>query len=289
MNNIFKTLDENYIKFENDIIHVIIDKHDVIWFLANDVAKALGYIDTRDAIKVHVDADNKLQKQYIKYNGTFSGHPQTLYINEGGLYSLILSSKMPNAKRFNKWVTNEVLPSIRKYGHYKMKEDVNNELIDLRNKLAYVESQYKKAKHEMKKEKFPQGGVVYVIDYTDNEANTYSIGMTGDMAKRKQLYDTHSIYKRKIAHMVETNCPIRLESCVKAMLYDYRIKDRKNFYECKLATIKKAFTKCVESIECMNQKGGSIDLHDMLVKMQAKEQRLQHKINMLDETIYNKN
>lgn len=85
-----------------------------IWFVAKDVAKSLGYSDTLDAIKRHVDEEDKLTRRF-----TDSGQAREMYIiNESGLYSLILYSKLPNAKRFKKWVTSEILPSIRKTGGY---------------------------------------------------------------------------------------------------------------------------------------------------------------------------
>lgn len=85
-----------------------------IWFVAKDVAKSLGYSDTSDAIKRHVDEEDKLTRRF-----TDSGQAREMYIiNESGLYSLILYSKLPNAKRFKKWVTSEILPSIRKTGGY---------------------------------------------------------------------------------------------------------------------------------------------------------------------------
>lgn len=84
------------------------------WFVGKDVAEALGYKDTSDALKKHVELDDKLTRRF-----TDSGQNRKMYIiNESGLYSLILSSKLPSAKEFKHWVTSEVLPSIRKNGAY---------------------------------------------------------------------------------------------------------------------------------------------------------------------------
>lgn len=84
------------------------------WMVGKDVATALGYKNPRDAIARHVDAEDK---GVVKHD-TPSGEQEMVIINESGLYSLVLSSKMPGAKRFRRWVTNEVLPSIRKTGGY---------------------------------------------------------------------------------------------------------------------------------------------------------------------------
>lgn len=88
------------------------------WFVGKDVAKILGYKDTSDAMRRHVDDEDKLTRCF-----TDSGQKRELYIiNESGLYSVILSSKLPSAKRFKRWVTSEVLPAIRKTGIYDMDE-----------------------------------------------------------------------------------------------------------------------------------------------------------------------
>ena len=93
-----------------------IDKQQNIWFVGKDVAKILGYKDTNQAIRKHVEEEDK-------YKGaveTTGGLQQSFYINESGFYSLVLSSKLETAKKFKNWVTSQVLPSIRKYGFYKI-------------------------------------------------------------------------------------------------------------------------------------------------------------------------
>lgn len=92
---------------------------DMPWFVGYDVAKALGYVKPRNAISVHVDDEDKNTAliQGAIQGGT-QGNPNMTIINESGLYSLILSSKLPAAKRFKRWVTSEVLPTIRRTGGY---------------------------------------------------------------------------------------------------------------------------------------------------------------------------
>jgi hypothetical protein len=84
------------------------------------------------------------------------------------------------------------------------------------------------------------------------------------MNKRKKIYDTHTLHKRKVVEKVFTDNPIRLETCIKSMLYDYRYKNKKDFYLCKLKIIKKAVKNCKDSIKNMNQKGGGISKIDNL-------------------------
>ena len=84
------------------------------WFVGKDVAEVLGYANTMDALAKHVDEDDKQTSQIAMLGQS----RRMTIINESGLYSLILSSKLPQAKEFKRWVTSEVLPSIRKTGAY---------------------------------------------------------------------------------------------------------------------------------------------------------------------------
>ena len=92
----------------------IVQQNGEPWFIGKDVAEILGYSNTKDAIAKHVDDEDKLGSQIA----TSGQNRNMTIINESGLYSLILSSKMPKAKEFKRWVTSEVIPAIRKTGGY---------------------------------------------------------------------------------------------------------------------------------------------------------------------------
>lgn len=108
----------NQIKiFTNPIfgdVRTLQDKYNNPWFVGLDVAKALGYSNTRDALIRHIEDDDKAS---VGIHDGRQKREMTL-INEAGLYSLILSSKLPQAKEFKHWITREVIPSIRKNGGY---------------------------------------------------------------------------------------------------------------------------------------------------------------------------
>lgn len=91
--------------------------NDEPWLVGKDVAQALGYQNPQKALRDHVDDDEKTVNESFTVNGT-----PAILINESGMYSLILSSKLPGAKEFKRWVTSEVLPSIRKHGAYMTPE-----------------------------------------------------------------------------------------------------------------------------------------------------------------------
>lgn len=97
------------------------------WFVGKDVAQVLGYAKPQNAIAAHVDSDDK---KVAPIQGTLGGTQEMTIINESGLYSLILSSKLPSAKDFKRWVTSEVLPSIRKHGAYMTPETLQAAILN---------------------------------------------------------------------------------------------------------------------------------------------------------------
>ena len=108
-------------------IRTISDEQGEPLFCGKDVAEALGYKKPLDAIAKHVDAEDSVKRGLLDSRGC---NQKTIFINESGLYALILSSKLDSAKRFKHWVTGEVLPSIRKQGGYMVvRPDESNEVI----------------------------------------------------------------------------------------------------------------------------------------------------------------
>ena len=132
---------------------VMID--DEPWFIGKDVAEALGYSNPRDALAKRVDDEDK----GVAKRDTLGGSQDFTVINESGLYSLILSNKLPKAKAFKRWVTHEVIPSIRKSGAYitdslldRVKNDpeiiysLAEEFLSARNKVKGLETELSVAK-----------------------------------------------------------------------------------------------------------------------------------------------
>ena len=99
------------------------------YFVGKDVASGLGYKNTKNALMRHVDEEDKLGARFT----TSGQNREMIVINESGLYSLILSSKLDSARRFKRWVTSEVLPAIRKNGRYELEQQ--NRVLESRNAL----------------------------------------------------------------------------------------------------------------------------------------------------------
>ncbi|WP_053956290.1 BRO family protein [Inediibacterium massiliense] len=110
------------------------------WFVGKDVAQILKYSNPQKAIRDHVDEDDRTVNETFTVNGT-----KGTLINESGLYSLILSSKLPTAKKFKRWVTSEVLPSIRAYGGYITKAKLDDIFHNPENLAVFLRQMLKVA------------------------------------------------------------------------------------------------------------------------------------------------
>ena len=100
------------------------------WLVGKDVAERLGYSNASKAVMVHVDDEDKKFEMLPVSDSQIGNLVKTALINESGLYSLVLGSKLPNAKKFKRWVTSEVLPAIRKHGGYLTAEKVEEALLN---------------------------------------------------------------------------------------------------------------------------------------------------------------
>ena len=120
-------------------------KEDEPWFIGKDIAAALGYSDPKSAINDHVDADDKQILQRGQNAALEIPNRGMTIINESGLYSLILSSKLETAKAFKRWVTAEVLPSIRKHGEYVSPRKAQQRLGEVNSAARIIHQTLKEA------------------------------------------------------------------------------------------------------------------------------------------------
>lgn len=142
------------------------------WFVGRDVAEVLGYKKPENAIANHVDDDDKTTTLIQGIGSNYKS--KTMIINESGLYCLVLSSKLPSAKKFKRWVTSEVLPALRKTGQYQVKELSGSELmaralIEAQNVLA--------AKDKVIEEMKPK------VVFADAVATSHTSILVGELAK----------------------------------------------------------------------------------------------------------
>nr|DAZ36230.1 MAG TPA: repressor domain protein [Caudoviricetes sp.] len=116
------------------------------WFVGKDVAEALGYSNTRDALATHVSDEDK---NTVVISDGKRGNPNQTVINESGLYALIFGSKLESAKRFKHWVTSEVLPAIRKTGNYKMPMTIEEQLQIVAKGTLEVKEEIKRVDNDL--------------------------------------------------------------------------------------------------------------------------------------------
>jgi len=191
----------------------------------------------------------------MNINFEIQQQPDSIYFTESGLYSLLISSKTTKAKKFVKWLTSDVLPKLRKKQIFSPDENINK----LLKKISELEEKNKILQNDLKIEKFPDGAMVYITEEKYDGEIYYRLGKTNNLNKRIKIHNTHSIHNKKVVYFTEVKCPLQLETCIKSLLYKYRIKNRKDYYKTSLAKIEKAFEKCLDSMKCVEEfTGGSI-------------------------------
>ena len=148
------------------------------YFVGKDVAEILEYNNTKDAIATHVDADDRTVIQRSENTTLEIPNRGLTVINESGLYSLILSSKLPKAKEFKRWVTSEVLPSIRKHGAYAVDELLNDPEFAIKTFTALKEER-EKSKRLSEQIEADKPKVIFA----DSVSAAKSSILVGDLAK----------------------------------------------------------------------------------------------------------
>ena len=180
-------MDNNIKVFENSEFGKVrtVILNDEPWFIGKDVTDILGYQNGSRDINRHVDEDDRQNYQ----NGTFESNRGMAIINESGLYSLILSSKLPTAKKFKRWVTSEVLPSIRKHGAYMTEDTIKTVIaepdfiIKLATELKKEQEQNKQLTETCSQQQQVIGELKPKADYVDKILKSDSLVTITQIAK----------------------------------------------------------------------------------------------------------
>jgi anti-repressor protein len=180
----------------------------VVWFIGKDVTLALGYENASKALKDHVDEEDKLNNESLSSLGQRGGW----LINESGIYTLVLSSKLPAAKKFRRWVTSDILPSIYKHGLYATDETIEIMLNDpdtmIKTLQAYKEERQKRIAAETE-----NAVLKPKAEYADHMTEAKNTIMIGELAKvlakdgaeigQNRLFN----YLRNIKVLTKSNLP----------------------------------------------------------------------------------
>ena len=195
------------------------------WFVGRDVAEVLGYSNTSKALKDHVDDEDKgVTKRY-----TLGGKQNLTIINESGLYSLILSSKLPQAKAFKRWATNDVLPAIRNHGSYVVPSNMSLTTEDAFIQLFQTQKEIKQEQQAMKND------LVYLKDEQPVNPN-----INHDLTKERNKtivrclggYDAPAYQDDKLRRKVFSQAMREFKDLFKVPRYDLlKKKDVERAYE----------------------------------------------------------
>lgn len=162
------------------------------WFVGKDVAQVLGYGNTRQALASHVDVEDKTSVQILDGGSNYKS--RATIINESGLYSLIMSSKLPSAKQFKHWVTSDILPTIRQHGAYLTPEKVEEVLMNP-DTIIKLATQLKAEREGRIKAEAALKAATPKVEYYDeymNREETFTVTFVANTLAMGQ----HQLYKK---------------------------------------------------------------------------------------------
>lgn len=247
MSNTLIDIYNNLLKYNDTEITVIMDDKYMPWFSAKNVAIALAYDQPKLAIIKNVEEKDKTTfknlKKFIKIIPANS-QPHAIYINESGLYSLIINSKKPLAKKFKKWVFEDVLPSIRKFGSYTLEDKYKKQIKILNTKLLESNKEIKVLKNNQKKTKYDDGGMIYIVRPIGYKENLLKPGKTTKMKKRLNTYNIALADNVEVLFTMRVDDPDAVEHCIKAFMKPYIYRRNKEYYETTLEKLKDIIKKC---------------------------------------------
>jgi prophage antirepressor-like protein len=263
MANKFINYFSNVLKYNEKEVYIALhDKTNEPYFHANQLCKLLEYVDCKDALRQHVNKDdivylkNIVEDYKLLYKNV---QGTTKFLNEPGMYSLILKSKNKKAVEIFNWITHEVMPSLRKFGEYKINNNLKTEIDELQKTIENLTNEIEVLQHDLKKDKFTKQNVVYILRQIDNtmKFNTEDIiyvkfGKTKKMSKRKPVYDTSNRHRTQIIKEIPVKDINAIEFSVLKKMNDYRIKNNKEFFECSYNTIIDIIADCVYFFEDIN-------------------------------------
>lgn len=193
--------------FENHEVRSLLLNNEP-WFVGKDVAEILSYSNTRKALTDHVDTEDKMDGVTIR--DSIGRNQKPVLINESGLYSLVLSSKLPSAKKFKRWVTSEVLPALRKTGQYQVKELSGSELMA----KALIEAQSVLAAKDKQIEEMKPKAL-----FADAVATSHTSILVGELAKILKQNGIDMGQKRLFAWLREKGYLIKRRALITTCLH----------------------------------------------------------------------
>lgn len=248
------------LKYNNKSVYIAFSTKDAKpYFHGKQLCDLLEYKDHRDALRNNVDKNDivylkDIVDNYKQLYKNVQGH--TKFINEAGLYSLIIISKNKKAKDIQYWITHEVMPSIREFGEYKLKHHLKEQINGLNKALDKLRKENEILKHNLKVKKYKPGDVIYILrviidtmDLDSDEIIYVKVGRSKDLNTRLPQYWTCNKNKVQVLKTVYVTDAKNIEKCAIVRLAKFQIKNRKEFFECSYNDVIKEIANCVKFYE----------------------------------------
>lgn len=252
----------NELRYKNDTITIITDKNDTIWFNGYQACVILGYSNPRDIIRKLV---KKRHIKYLKdilddYKLYSNAQPKSLYLHEAGLYTLMIRSNKPNAERFLFWITEDVIPSIRKNGYYKANNKMIKKFKEFEKVIKQKDAELKESKlrvlslenNQKNKHLCIKGKYIYVLkssldNYIDDDyPDILKIGKTTKYKIRLGTYNTGLKDNTIILYRAKTNDISAVENCLKGLLSKKVYRSHREYYNITLKEAIQTIKKCIK-------------------------------------------
>ena len=248
-----ENINDILLKYSNKEIIVVLDNNKKVWFNAVQICNILKYTRPRDIIYKLVDREfiKQLKNIIDDYKIYSNSQPNSLFINEYGLYSLLLRSKKNEAKKFFMWVVKNVIPDIRNKGYYEVNEKQNNEIKKLNNTIEHLYQENLILKNNNKKIKNDKGNYIYIIkspDFNKINPSIEDILKIGKTIKYKNRMSTHNTSNKDnvlILYRVRVDDSDVVEQCLKALLKK-QMYNKKEHYKISINDAVKTINKCIK-------------------------------------------
>jgi prophage antirepressor-like protein len=240
------------------------------FFNAKHVCDMLGYVNHKETLRTIISKKyifklSNIDKNYKTLYKNVQGN--TNFLNEAGFYKLIFKSRKKNATKISEWITDQVMPSIRKYGEYiltnehkkeieTLNDKMHNMIVSLNKQLKEKDEIIDVLKHNMKTRKYPVDGMVYLLrtievslDLDKNEKIDIKIGSSKEMNKRKFVLDTTTKNKTQLLKFIEVKNAKNIEQCTLTKMENALIKVKKDYVFASYNEIMMKIAECIKFFE----------------------------------------
>ncbi len=222
------------LKYDNNIISVLMDNKNNMWFNGYHMCTILDYKNPKNIIRklVHIQHIKYLKDILDDYKIYPNAQPKSIYLNESGMYTLLIRSKKPGAEKFFLWIVDEILPAIRKNGYYEANEEMKKQFDKFNKIIQQKNAELKETKlrilslenNQSTKHICQKGKYIYVLkskldDYIDEDApDTLRIGKTTKFKIRLNTYNSGLKDNTIMLYRVRINDISAVENCLKGLL-----------------------------------------------------------------------